>query len=192
MRSSKLAVVFLIMVFVASMLPISSGVLADTTPISFTGEEFLGRPTDSSITIKVVPDETADIYYEYGTTSGSYGPPTPTLTATAGEPHEVVIDSLSSNTRYYYRMQYSTDSGSTWIARDEHSFHTQRSTGNTFTFDVITDGHVDIMLGDPDTWVATLSGVASDNPDFAIDLGDTVAMDDASTSVPIGDIAAAE
>ena len=37
-----------------------------------------------------------------------------------------------------------------------------------------------------------MNGVAADNPDFLIDLGDTFAMDNGSTSVPLGDTAAAE
>ena len=44
-----------------------------TIPITFTGEELLGRPTDDSISIKIVPDEAITYYYEYGTTSGVYG-----------------------------------------------------------------------------------------------------------------------
>ena len=37
-----------------------------------------------------------------------------------------------------------------------------------------------------------MNGVAADNPDFLIDLGDTVAMDNGSSSVAIGDTAASE
>ena len=44
-------------------------------------------------------------------------------------------------------MQYSTDGGATWVTRDEHSFWTQRAAGSTFTFDVTSDSHVNIQLG---------------------------------------------
>ena len=37
-----------------------------------------------------------------------------------------------------------------------------------------------------------MNGVVTDTPDFLIDLGDTVAMDNGSSSVAIGDTAAAE
>jgi hypothetical protein len=33
----------------------------------------LGRPTDHSITASVIPDQTAQISFEYGTTSGLFG-----------------------------------------------------------------------------------------------------------------------
>ena len=160
------------------------------TPISFTGKEFLGRPTDTSMAVKVVPDQAISLFYEYGTSSGQYPDHTATETATAGQPKTMVMDGLTANTKYYYRMKYSTDDGATWVTRDQHSFWTQRASGSTFTFDVTTDGHVNIMLGNSGNWQRTLDGVASDSPDFDIDLGDTVAMDNGSSSV--ASVAAAE
>ena len=159
-----------------------------TSPISFTGEELLGRPTDDSITIKIVPDEAISYYYEYGLISGVYTGTTATVAATAGEPSTVVIDGLSANTEYFYRMQYSTDGGSSWLARDELSFHTQRAEGSAFTFDITTDNHVNIVLGDPDVWEDTLEDVADDEPDFLIDLGDTFDI----RSLSEGDVTGAE
>ena len=69
------------------------------------------------------------------------------MAATAGQPKVVTISGLTANTKYYYRMQYSTDGGTTWVARPELSFQTQRATGSTFTFDITTDSHVNILLG---------------------------------------------
>ena len=161
-------------------------------PISFTGEELLGRPTDTTMSIKVVPDEAISLYYEYGTTSGLYPDQTATETAVAGQPKTTVISGLTANTKYYYRMKYSSDGGSTWVTRDEHSFWTQRAKGSTFTFDITTDSHIGIQLGTASNWRSTLNGVAFDQPDFLVDLGDTVAMDDGSTTVPLGNTAAAE
>jgi hypothetical protein len=176
-----MAILFLLVVFVSSLLPISSGIQADATPITFTGEEMLGRPTDTSITINVVPDENVDIYYQCGTSSGDYSIETPVLSAMAGEPHEVVIDGLAPNTLYYYRMQYQQSGESTWIARDEHTFHTQRAPGSNFTFTIITDSHFGQYGGQTADEVAlyeqTLNNVVEGNPDFHLDLGDTFAMD---------------
>ena len=166
-----------------------AGVYAQTAEaaISFTGQELLGRPTDTSMTIKVVPDAAISLYYEYGTTSGVYTQQTGTVAATAGQPNTVVISGLTPNTRYYYRMRYTSDSGQTWTTRAEHSFWTKRAAGSTFTFDITTDSHVGIQLGNASNWTSTLNGIASDQPDFLIDLGDTVAMDNGSSSVAIGD-----
>lgn len=157
--------------------------------ITFTGGELLGRPTDTSISIKVVPDEDIDLYYEYGTTSGDYTDDTDATTADAGVPKTVEITGLSPNTHYFYRMQYKVSGGETWVARDEGSFWTQRAEGSTFSFTITTDSHVDILLGDNETWMDTITDVANDNGDFHFDLGDTVAMYD---NVGIGDVAGAE
>src|SRR5665647_1331685 len=93
--------------------------------VNFIGPELLGRPTDHSITVNVVADAEVDAYFKYGTSSGVYSDQTSTNTYPANEPIEVVISGLQANTRYFYRMVYSADGGSTWIERAEHSFYTQ-------------------------------------------------------------------
>jgi hypothetical protein len=181
---SRLARLFFLLVYLITLMAgvPTSGVKAAV--IDFTGEELLGRPTDTSITVKVVPDENIELFYDYGTTSGSYPSHTATTSATSGQPHETVISGLTPNTQYYYRMQYRT-SGDPWIQRPEHSFRTQRAQGSTFTFTITSDSHVNILLGNASTWTNTLNDVAADHPDFSIDLGDTVAM----RSVDAGDVA---
>ncbi len=159
-----------------------------STPITFTGTELLGRPTDTSISISVVPDEDILLYYEYGTSSGVYIGQTDPTPADAGIPEVVVISGLDANTPYYYRMQYSSNGGISWIARSEHSFWTQRAAGSTFTFDITSDSHVNILLGNAETWTNTLNDVALDAPDFLLDLGDTFAM----RSLSAGDVSGAE
>ena len=48
-------------------LSFSPEVLFAASVVNFTGEELLGRPTDSSITVNIVPDSTIAYYYVYGT-----------------------------------------------------------------------------------------------------------------------------
>jgi hypothetical protein len=184
---TKIGRLFIILVFLLSLV---GGSAASAAPavIAFTGEELLGRPTDTSISISIVPDAAITLYYEYGTTSGVYTGQTAIGSAAANQPKVMVISCLTANTKYYYRMQYSTDGGSNWTPRPEHSFQTQRAAGSSFTFDVTTDSHVNILLGDADTWTATLNDVADDEPDFLLDLGDTFDM----RSLSAGDIAGAE
>jgi hypothetical protein len=149
------------------------------TEITFSGPELLGRPTDTSVTINIVPDATIEYSYQYGTTSGLYTGQTSPATATGGQPHETTITGLQPNTHYYYRMRYHApgDGMNDWVTRDEHSFWTQRDPGATFSFTITSDSHVNILLGSATTWQQTLARVASDHPDFEIDLGDTFAMD---------------
>lgn len=157
--------------------------------VTFTGTELLGLPKDTSISVKIVPDANIDLYYEYGTTTGVYTAQTTQTTASAGVPKTVVIGGLNPNTQYFYRMRYRATGGSTFTARAEGSFWTKRAVGSTFTVDITSDSHIDIMLGNGPTWTNTLNKVAADDPDFLFDLGDTVAMYD---NVGIGDVAGAE
>jgi hypothetical protein len=179
---SKTGRLFMLLAFLLSLAGGSITSVKAATIITFTGQELLGRPTDTSITVSVVPDSAASIYYEYGTSEGNYTDQTSTGSATAGQPYVVTISGLSADTQYYYRMQYSTDGGSTWTARAEHSFYTQRAPGDTFTFDITSDSHVNIMLGSASEWTKTLNNVAADHPDFHLDLGDTFAMDSVTTA----------
>ncbi len=138
----------------------------------------LGRPTDVSVTVNAILDQDGEVYFEYGTASGSYtSGQTGVLSATAGEPVEAVINSLGSNTLYFYRMLYRATSAAEWNEGEEYSFHTQRTQGETFTFTITSDSHLD-MLGDSERWERTTLNVASDNQDFHIDLGDTFITND--------------
>ena len=152
--------------------------------VSFPGAELMGRPTDHSVTINVVPDAAIDAYFEYGTHAGGpYDHRTPqsgALSTSANLPLVAVLAPLEPNTRYHYRMVYRPSGASSWIPREEHSFQTQRARGSTFTFTITSDSHIDNVFGDPALFHRTLQNVADDKPDFHVDLGDTFAMDDIS------------
>ena len=144
--------------------------------IAFTSTELLGRPESDRISVKCIPNSAATIRYQYSTTSGGPYSDSSSVAATANQPAVITITGLTANTKYYYRMQYSTDGGTIWATRPEKSFWTKRAVGSTFTFDITSDGHVDIQLGNATTWGDTMDDVAGDQPDFALDLGDTVAI----------------
>jgi hypothetical protein len=148
---------------------------------TFTATELLGRPTDTSVTVNVVPSSNGQVYFKYGTASGVYTGQTSTATLTSGTPTDLEIQGLTPNTRYYYRM-VSTKDGVNWADGDEHSFQTQRSSGSTFTFTITSDSHVNIVLGIAAFWQQTMTNVANDHPDFEIDCGDTFAMDSVTTA----------
>jgi uncharacterized repeat protein (TIGR02543 family) len=151
-------------------------------PVTFTGTELLGKPTDNSVTVNIIPDANIQLYFEYGTSSGGpYTAQTDITSASAGQPHETVIDGLEADTRYYYRMQYSTDGGLTWEIRNEYTFHTQRSSGSTFKFTIITDSHA---MYDASYRNAVVN-VINDQPDFHFDLGDTYMVDNTTTQTAV-------
>jgi len=141
--------------------------------VTFTAPELLGRPTATAVTVNVVATSALDAYFQYGMVSGKYTARTATVTSAAGTPIVVTMSGLKADTRYYYRMRYRVHGATSFSARPQHSFHTQRATGSTFSFTVQADPH----LGDPNTSEALyrveLGNAAADRPDFLVDLGDT-------------------
>ncbi len=151
----------------------SPAVAPTSTNSEFIATEILGRPTDASITVNVVPAVAMEIYYEYGTSPGSYTAQTAPQQAAASEPLETSIDGLKPNTRYYYRIRYNGAAGS------EHSFMTQRAPSSTFTFDLLGDSHPE-RLGkefNADFYTRTLQSAAADQPDFYMTIGDDFSVD---------------
>ncbi|NPV04889.1 MAG: hypothetical protein HPY67_09175 [Syntrophaceae bacterium] len=156
------------------------GLLYAATPITFTGEELLGKPTNTSITVNIVPDSTIEYHYQYGTSPGVYSGQTPNQTAAAGQPHEVTLTGLTANTRYYYRMRYHApgDAMDDWVTRAERSFHTQRARGSTYTFTITSDAHGTFNQ-------QVLQQIIADPPDFNIDLGDTFYTDNTTSQTAV-------
>jgi hypothetical protein len=151
--------------------------------VGFPGTELLGRPTATSVTLSLVANTAIRAYVVYGTVSGGpYPNQTPTTSAAANQPLLIVVNGLASNTRYYYRVMYQPVAGGAWIARDEHSFSTQRTPGSTFTFTVMSDSHINIVFGNSTLYQTALQNAAKDRPDFHLDLGDTFAMDGVTTT----------
>jgi hypothetical protein len=172
-----------VLLTLALLLSFSLATASPASALTFTAPELLGRSTDHSVTVNVVADTALEVYFEYGTVHSVYTGNTGTATFAANTPIEMVIDGLESNTQYYYRMRY-RQSGTTgeFLARDEHSFWTQRAQGSTFTFTIIADSHMNGGGGDESLYVQTLANVAADHPDFHFDLGDTFWMDGVTTA----------
>ena len=96
---TRIGKVSMLLVFVLSLVGGSATSIEAATEITFTGGELLGKPTATSITINIVPASTIEYHYQYGTVSGVYSGQTPNVTATGGQPSEVVISGLTANTQ---------------------------------------------------------------------------------------------
>jgi hypothetical protein len=153
--------------------------LAFVDGVNFIAPELMGRPTATSITLNAVADVDLDVYLEYGTTPGNYTDKTSPSFFTGGSPIEIVMDNLQPDTRYYYRMNYRRSGAglAAFQQREEHSFHTQRLPGSSFTFTVQADSH----LYDPkcvdEIYKTTLQNEVNEAPDFFLELGDTFGAD---------------
>ena len=160
-----------------------------STPTMPSYNILLGRPTDHAITVNAILDQGGQVYFEYGGASGIYTNQTGALTATAGQPVEVVIAGLQTDAHYYYRMIYGVD-GVNWVAGNEFDFHTQRAKNDTFTFTVASDSHLgDTFSGNtPQRYEQTTLNVAADHPDFHLDLGDAFILDNVASQTDVNDV----
>ncbi|MEI6562874.1 MAG: metallophosphoesterase [bacterium] len=150
----------------------------------FGGTLLLGRPTDNSITINILADSDLAAYIDYGNLSGAYACQTALTNLIANAPTEVEITGLQADTRYYYRLSYKQASESSYHVDQEHTFHTQRGPGSTFTFSIQGDSHperVGIMF-DSGLYTRTLQTAASDQPDFYMTIGDDFSVDQIPTN----------
>ena len=182
-------VLILAAIALMSVSPFGGSAYAGT--ITFTTDELLGKPTNTSITVNVVVPATTTVqyYYRYRPDGGSFGGPgsgqSDTVTLTTGAsatPSEVTITGLTANTRYYYQMVYDGDGNvndGTSYTRTEHTFHTARAPSSTFTFTVTSDGHD----GNSPTASTTtaFTRILNELPDFNVDLGDTFMVDSATS-----------
>ena len=143
----------------------------------FIATEILGRPTNTSITVNVVPAVAMTLFYEYGPASGTDTFQTAPQTVAPGVPLETTISGLQPNTLYNYRIRYAEKSGS------DHTFATQRAPGSTFTFAIQGDSHPERLHKefDPDLYVRTLLSAAGDKPDFYLTMGDDFSVDTLKT-----------
>jgi hypothetical protein len=126
----------------------------------------LGRPTTTSVAVSVLCYDATEGYISYGTRPGKPALKTPPRPFKKGEPAEIVLSGLQTNTRYFYQLHLKQNRSA------EFSFHTARPPGNAFTFTVTADSHLDEHT-DPHIYQQTLASALADTPDFHIDLGDT-------------------
>lgn len=139
---------------------------------AYTGTVMLGAPTDTSVMIKFFStDQNGVLNVAYGTSPGSHPTTSPATTLVAGTPVTIRLSGLLANTRYYYVVNFQPSTGGN-SQTVEYSFRTAPPAGSTFTFAVQADSHLDentdILL-----YRQTLQNIATDAPDFLIDLGDT-------------------
>lgn len=138
--------------------------------------EMLGRPTDRSITIQIVPEQSVEARVNYGTAADALNAQTPWTRVDSAEPATFVINDLQPDTRYFYQVVYRTQQGAPSVTRPTYSFHTQRRKGSGFTFVIQADPHMDEQ-SDSSVYLRTLRNELEDTPDFMIDLGDIFMSD---------------
>jgi predicted phosphodiesterase len=126
----------------------------------------LGRPTRDSVTLSVLAYQDTEGCIAYGTERGNLPLQTPRQQLKKGEPAEILIGSLQPGTRYFYEFR------ARGMDPVGGAFHTRRPPGDTFTFTITADSHLDSNVS-AECYQRTLANALADAPDFHVDLGDT-------------------
>ena len=146
--------------------------------------EILGRPTNNSMTMSILFDQPVQVYWEYGTSSGNYTMNTQTFTTKPDTALQSDFTALNSDTKYFYRTRYRLKGTTgTYLSGTEHTFHTQRAPGSSFTFTIEADEHLYDKKGVRSIYQITLANQAKDNPDFMLTLGDIFGDDHHPTTI---------
>ncbi len=150
------------------------------TPLSdgpFVANPVLGRPTDTSVTISLVPTDSIQVYVEFGTMAPVYSRQTVIMNGRKDIPLRFTLGGLAANTRYSYRVRYREPAAPEFASGAEHTFMTQRSPGSTFRFTIEADPHPYDKKGSHTLWQIALANQLADSGDFLLDLGDTFGDD---------------
>ncbi|NWJ46964.1 MAG: metallophosphoesterase [Chloroflexi bacterium] len=145
---------------------------------AFAMPELLGRPTNNSIAVNIVPVKKLELYVEYGTESAKYTVQTKTIIGEAATPVETLLENLQPNTRYYYRVRYREPGASSFSEVLENSFVTQRAPGSAFIFSIQGDSHPERpQQFDADLYMQTMKNVQAEGADFFLTIGDDFSVD---------------
>jgi Calcineurin-like phosphoesterase len=141
--------------------------------------QVLSRPTDHSIGVNILAPTELEAYVEYGTAPGKYSGKTDLTTSKAKVPLQMEVTQLKANSEYFYRLRYREPGGKTFLASDEHRFHTARPAGSNFVFDVQADSHPERngRMFIAELYERTMENVKKDRPDFFVSLGDDFSID---------------
>ncbi|MGD9403371.1 MAG: metallophosphoesterase [bacterium] len=140
----------------------------------------LGRPTDTSITISIVPAMPGTFSAECGSEPGTYDRRSKSYEIAVVEGPaaavEVLLSDLSPATAYHYRIMRREDGGDSREVAGG-SFGTQPARGSPFVFTIQADSHLhELLLNESrdkaGVYCRTLRNVLNDKPAFHIDMGD--------------------
>jgi phosphodiesterase/alkaline phosphatase D-like protein len=158
--------------FSYAVLPAGGDTTAVSDSVFFFGQELLGRPTATSVTLNLCADRPIEAFIEYGTAPLAYSQKTEPRQYPGKIPFTIVLEDLQPATWYKYRLHCRpANSAAGFSARAEHTFTTQRAKGAAFSFAIEADPHLDANT-DPELYKRTLQNILASGCDFLIDLGD--------------------
>ncbi len=147
---------------------------------AFDGNIVLGAPTATAVSAAVFSASlNGKVHFVYGTKPGEYAGESPALPLTAGVPTQGNMEALAADTRYYYRLYYEAQDGEGSGYTDEHTFHTARSSGSTFSFGIQGDSHPERIgkMFSPDLYALNMKNAAEKELDFYLAMGDDFSIE---------------
>jgi predicted phosphodiesterase len=97
-------------------------------------------------------------------------------------PAEFVMNGLSANKTYYYVINFKENNEANFRKSAEYSFSTPKTSGSSFNFVIQSDSHL-LNKADPELYTNSMQTMASLNPDFMFDMGDTFLMDNGGNDI---------
>jgi gluconolactonase len=83
----------------------------------FIMNEYLGRVSDKSITINMMSESDGTLIVDYGIDKQNLNFTTQEMPFSVNVPIEIVLNNLESNSNYYYRVKYKTNTNQNYIKR---------------------------------------------------------------------------
>ncbi len=137
----------------------------------------LGRPTRDSVLVSILSAADSEAVIDFSPQQGPRGTTqTMPFVLKAGEPTQIPLTELQSDTRYTYQLKTRATKNAEWQTEPPRTFSTQRAPGSSFTFSMQADPHLDYNT-DLSLYQRCLANALADQPDFFIDLGDTFMTD---------------
>lgn len=182
MKKLLLSMIIIAMVILTAVCQNAIAIVTNDMQNIFEGTVILGRPTHTSITASITTKIDRDIYLAYGEKSGSYTNRTEIIHTNANTPAEFIMNGLSDNKKYYYVINFKERNETNYVKSTEYSFSTPKQSGNNFNFVIQADSHL-LNKADSELYSKSMQTMATLNPDFMFDLGDTFLMDNGGNDI---------
>ena len=162
----------------AMLLPSKNSLLDDSETVEFDGNFLLGKPTLSTMSLKVIPNQTLTIKVIYGLLNQDIRTETKSITVEAASSPTITMTGLEADSAYVYRLAFKKQEALTYSVTSAYEFHTPRSEGSDFNFVIQSDSHL-LNKADQTLYMENMLAMNQLNPDFFFDLGDTFLNDQA-------------
>ena len=136
----------------------------------------LVRPTRDAMTASIVASSERLGQVEFWRDGDAQKRMTSEQPMKPGEPVNFLMDGLAPDESYRYRFVWRATTNADSSRGEEAAFHTVRRAGESFTFTVQADSHLDQGV-DPRAYEQTLANMLRAKPDLFVDLGDTFMTD---------------